>query len=150
MQFGSAPLFEGINITFNEGNKYGLIGANGSGKSTFMKILSGELESSSGNIKIDPSKRVATLKQNQFAYEDVQIIDCVIMGHKKLWDIKTERERIYSLEEMSEEESSEVANLEIEFSELNGYTAEADANKLLLGLGTVSYTHLTLPTILLV
>ena len=101
MQFGSAPLFEGINITFNEGNKYGLIGANGSGKSTFMKILSGELESSSGNIKIDPSKRVATLKQNQFAYEDVQIIDCVIMGHKKLWDIKIERERIYALDEMS-------------------------------------------------
>ena len=70
MQFGSSPLFEGINITFNEGNKYGLIGANGSGKSTFMKILSGELESTSGNIKIDPSKRVATLKQNQFAYEE--------------------------------------------------------------------------------
>ena len=141
MQFGSAPLFEGINITFNEGNKYGLIGANGSGKSTFMKILSGELESSSGNIKIDPSKRVATLKQNQFAYEDVKIIDCVIMGYKKLWDIKTERERIYSLEEMSEEESSEVANLEIEFSELNGYTAEADANKLLLGLGIAMEFH---------
>ena len=141
MQFGSSPLFEGINITFNEGNKYGLIGANGSGKSTFMKILSGELESTSGNIKIDPSKRVATLKQNQFAYEDVLIIDCVIMGHKKLWDIKTERERIYALEEMSEEESGKVANLEIEFSELNGYTAEADANKLLLGLGIPMEFH---------
>ena len=141
MQFGSAPLFEGINITFNEGNKYGLIGANGSGKSTFMKILSGELESSSGSIKFDSNKRVATLKQNQFAYEDVQIIDCVIMGHKKLWEIKIERERIYSLDEMSEKESSEVANLEIEFSELNGYTAEADANKLLLGLGIAMEFH---------
>ena len=74
-QFGSNPLFEGINITFSKGNKYGLIGANGSGKSTFMKILSGELESSTGSIKIDTNKRVATLKQNQFAYEDVQIID---------------------------------------------------------------------------
>ena len=141
MQFGSSPLFEDINITFNEGNKYGLIGANGSGKSTFMKILSGELESISGNIKIDANKRVATLKQNQFAYEDVLIIDCVIMGYKKLWDIKTERERIYALEEMSEEESGKVANLEIEFSELNGYTAEADANKLLLGLGIPMEFH---------
>jgi len=134
-QFGSSPLFEEINITFTKGNKYGLIGANGSGKSTFMKILSGELESSTGNIKIASNKRVATLKQNQFAYEEMQIIDCVIMGHKKLSDIKIERERIYSLEEMNEQESSKVANLEIEFSDLEGYTAEADANKLLLGLG---------------
>jgi len=135
MQFSSSPLFEGINITFNKGNKYGLIGANGSGKSTFMKILSGELDSTSGNIKIDLNKRVATLKQNQFGYEDVKIIDCVIMGYKKLWEIKLERERIYGLEEMSEKESTKVANLEIEFSDLEGYTAEADANKLLVGLG---------------
>jgi ATPase subunit of ABC transporter with duplicated ATPase domains len=134
-QFGSNPLFEGINITFSKGNKYGLIGANGSGKSTFMKILSGELESSTGSIKIDTNKRVATLKQNQFAYEDVQIMDCVIMGHKKLWKIRLERERIYSLEEMSEQESIKVADLEIEFSDLDGYTAEVDANKLLIGLG---------------
>ena len=140
-QFGSNPLFEGINITFNKGNKYGLIGANGSGKSTFMKILSGELDSSSGSVKIDSNKRVATLKQNQFAYEDVQIIDCVIMGYKKLWDIKIERERIYSLEEMSEEESSKVANLEIDFSDLDGYTAEADANRLLIGLGIPIEVH---------
>ena len=134
-QFGSSALFEGINIAFSAGNKYGLIGANGSGKSTFMKILSGELESTSGTVKIDSNKRVATLKQNQFAYEEMQIIDCVIMGHKNLWDIKIERERIYSLKEMSEEESLKVGNLEIEFSDLDGYTAEADANKLLLGLG---------------
>ena len=134
-QFGSKPLFEGINITFNKGNKYGLIGANGSGKSTFMKILSGEIESSTGTIKIDSNKRVAILKQNQFAYEEIQIIDCVIMGYKKLWDIKVERERIYSLEEMTEKESIKVADLEIKFSDLEGYTAEVDANKLLLGLG---------------
>jgi ATPase subunit of ABC transporter with duplicated ATPase domains len=134
-QFGSSPLFEGINITFSQGNKYGLIGANGSGKSTFMKILSGVLESSTGSVKIDSHKRVATLKQNQFAYENVQIIDCVIMGHKKLWEIRLERERIYSLEEMSEQESIKVADLEIKFADLEGYTAEVDANKLLLGLG---------------
>ena len=135
IQFGSSPLFEGINITFSKGNKYGLIGANGSGKSTFMKILSGDIESSSGTIKIDSNHRVATLKQNQYAYEEIQIIDCVIMGHKKLWDIKLERERIYNLAEMSEQESIKVAELEIEFSDLGGYTAEVDANKLLLGLG---------------
>ena len=134
-QFGSSPLFEGISITFNKGNKYGLIGANGSGKSTFMKILSGEIDSYSGSVKIDSNKRVATLKQNQFAYENVKIIDCVIMGYKKLWDIKIERERIYSLEEMNEAESNKVANLEIDFSDLNGYTAEAEVNRLLIGLG---------------
>jgi len=134
-QFGSSPLFEDINITFSKGNKYGLIGANGSGKSTFMKILSNELESTSGSIKIDINQRVATLKQNQFAYEDIQIIDCVIMGYQKLWDIKVERERIYNLEKMSEKESIKVADLEIQFSDLGGYTAEVDASKLLLGLG---------------
>tara|TARA_B100000902_G_C27261397_1_gene890977 strand:+ start:474 stop:1478 length:1005 start_codon:yes stop_codon:yes gene_type:complete len=134
-QFGSSPLFEDINITFSNGNKYGLIGANGSGKSTFMKILSGEIEPSSGSVKINSNQRVATLKQNQYAYEEVKIIDCVIMGFKKLWDIKVERERIYSLTEMSEKESIKVSDLEIEFSDLEGYTAEVDANKLLIGLG---------------
>lgn len=134
-QFGSSPLFEGINITFSKGNKYGLIGANGSGKSTFMKILSGDMESSSGSIKIESNRRVATLKQNQYAYEEIKIIDCVIMGHKNLWDIKLERERIYNLSEMSEKESIKVADLEIQFSDLGGYTSEVDANKLLIGLG---------------
>ena len=140
-QFASSPLFEDINITFNKGNRYGLIGANGSGKSTFMKILSGEIESTSGTVKIEPNKRVATLKQNQFAYEQVEITDCVIMGHKKLWDIKIERERIYNLDEMSEEESLKVANLEIEFSDMDGYTAETDASKLLIGLGIPLEKH---------
>ena len=140
-QFASSPLFEDINITFSKGNRYGLIGANGSGKSTFMKILSGEIESTSGTVKIEPNKRVATLKQNQFAYEEVDITDCVIMGHKKLWDIKVERERIYNLDEMSEEESLKVGNLEIEFSDMDGYTAETDASKLLIGLGIPLEKH---------
>ena len=121
-QFSSKPLFEDINITFTKGNKYGLIGANGSGKSTFMKILSGEIESTNGSVAIDKKYRVATLKQDHFIYEDTPIIDCVIIGHKKLWDIKVERERLYSLEEMSIEESLKVSDLEIEFSDLNGYT----------------------------
>jgi ATPase subunit of ABC transporter with duplicated ATPase domains len=140
-QFGGDYLFEGISISFSSGETYGLIGANGSGKSTFMKILSGELESSSGAIKINPKKRISTLKQNQYEYEDMKVIDCVILGHKKLWDIKVERERIYNLPEMSEKESLEVTELEIEFSDLEGYTAEADANKLLLGLGIPADSH---------
>lgn len=140
-QFGSTFLFEGINISFNPGERYGLIGANGSGKSTFMKILSGELESSTGSVKVDSKKRISTLKQNQYAYEEMKIIDCVILGHRELWDIKEERERIYGLSEMTEEESIKVSDLEIEFSEMGGYTAEADANKLLIGLGIPIESH---------
>ena len=140
-QFGPDFLFEGINISFNPGETYGLIGANGSGKSTFMKILSGEIEPSSGIVKVDSKKRISTLKQNQFEYEDMNVIDCVILGHKKLWDIKVERERIYALPEMSEEESLKVTELEVEFADLDGYTAEADANKLLLGLGIPAESH---------
>ena len=140
-QFGSKPLFQGINITFIKGNKYGLIGANGSGKSTFMKILSGELESTNGRVSIDKKFRVATLKQDHFAFESVPIVDCVIMGHKKLWNIKIERDRIYSLEDMSVEESLKVADLEVDFSDLDGYTAETDASKLLIGLGIPLEQH---------
>ena len=140
-QFGAEYLFEGISVNFNAGERYGLIGANGSGKSTFMKILSGEIESSSGSVSIDPKKRISTLKQNQFEYEDMQVTDCVILGHKKLWDIKVERERIYDLPEMSEEESLKVSELEVEFSDLDGYMAESDASKLLLGLGIPLESH---------
>ena len=140
-QFGPEYLFEGISITFSGSEKYGLIGANGSGKSTFMKILSGEIESSVGSVKVDSKKRISTLKQNHYEYEDMKVVDCVIMGHKKLWDIKVERERIYDLPEMSEEESLKVAELEVEFSDLDGYMAEADAGKMLLGLGIPLESH---------
>ena len=141
IQFGAKALFQDINITFSKGNKYGLIGANGSGKSTFMKIISGEIEPSSGNIHIDKKYRIATLKQDHYAYDDIPIIDCVIMGHNKLWDIKTERERIYGLTNMSNEESLRVGDLEIEFSDLNGYTCEIEAGKLLTGLGIPIEQH---------
>ncbi len=134
MQFGVKPLFENISIKFTPGNRYGLIGANGCGKSTFMKILSGSLEPSSGQVITDPNERLGVLSQNQFAYEEYSVIDTVIMGHSELWKIKQERDRIYSLPEMSEEEGMLVADLETQFAEMDGYTAESRAGELLLGL----------------
>jgi len=134
MQFGAKPLFENISVKFGESNRYGLIGANGCGKSTFMKILSGKLESSAGQVITDPNERLGVLGQDQFAFEEFTVIDTVIMGHKELWEIKRERDRIYSLPEMSEEEGMLVADLETHFAELDGYTAESRAGELLLGL----------------
>ena len=141
MQFGAKPLFENVSIKFSEGNRYGLIGANGCGKSTFMKILSGDLEQSSGNVSYEPNIRVGTLKQDQFAYEDYTVLDTVIMGHAELWEVKKERDRIYSLPEMSEEDGIKVADLEVKFGELDGYTAEARAGELLLGVGIPLEQH---------
>jgi ATPase subunit of ABC transporter with duplicated ATPase domains len=141
MQFGAKPLFENINAKFGNGNRYGLIGANGSGKSTLMKILSGELEPSVGNVKVDVGERLGKLRQDQFAFEAYSVIDTVIMGFEQLWTIKQERDRIYSLTEMSEEDGMKVAELEIEFAELDGYSAEARAGELLLGLGIPESQH---------
>jgi len=135
MQFGSSPLFENISAKFTNGNRYGLIGANGCGKSTFMKILGrSELEPSSGNVSYLPNIRVGVLKQDQFAYEEFSVIDTVIMGHSELWTVKQERDRIYNLPEMSEDDGMKVAELEVEFAEMDGYTAESRAGELLLGL----------------
>jgi ATPase subunit of ABC transporter with duplicated ATPase domains len=141
MQFGAKPLFENISIKFGDGNRYGLIGANGCGKSTFMKILSGDLEPTSGNVTITPNERVGNLRQDQFAFEEFSVIDTVIMGHKELWSVKQERDRIYALPEMSEEEGMQVAELEVEFAEMDGYSAEARAGELLLGLGIPLEQH---------
>ncbi|WP_319537004.1 ABC-F family ATPase [uncultured Vibrio sp.] len=140
-QFGAKPLFENISVKFGEGNRYGLIGANGCGKSTFMKILSGELEQTSGNVSYDPNERVAKLNQDQFAYEAFTVIDTVIMGHKELWEVKKERDRIYSLAEMSEEDGMKVADLEVQFAEMDGYMAEAKAGELLLAVGIPMEQH---------
>jgi ATPase subunit of ABC transporter with duplicated ATPase domains len=134
MQFGAKPLFENISVKFGDGNRYGLIGANGCGKSTLMKILSGDLEPSAGNVSIGPNERIGNLRQDQFAFEDFSVIDTVIMGHKELWAVKQERDRIYALPDMSEEEGMQVAELEVEFAEMDGYTAESRAGELLLGL----------------
>ena len=134
MQFGAKPLFENISVKFGDGNRYGLIGANGCGKSTLMKIMGGDLEPSAGSISVDPNERVGKLRQDQFAYEEFTVLDTVIMGHADLWKIKQERDRIYGLAEMSEEDGMKVAELEMEFAELDGYTAESRAGELLLGL----------------
>lgn len=134
MQFGAKPLFENISVKFGEGNRYGLIGANGCGKSTFMKILGGDLEPTGGNFSVDANERVGKLGQDQFAFEEFTVLDTVIMGHAELWEVKKERDRIYSLPDMSEDDGMKVAELEVEFAELDGYTAEARAGELLLGL----------------
>ncbi|MCL1143367.1 ABC-F family ATPase [Shewanella gaetbuli] len=141
MQFGAKPLFENISVKFGGGNRYGLIGANGCGKSTFMKILAGDLEPSSGNVSLDVNERMGKLNQDQFAYEEFSVVDTVIMGHRELWEVKKERDRIYSLPEMSEEDGIKVAELEMEFAEMDGYTAESRAGDLLLGVGIGTEQH---------
>jgi len=141
MQFGAKPLFEDVSVKFGDGNRYGLIGANGCGKSTFMKILGGELEQSGGNVSLSPNERLGKLRQDQFAYEEQTVLDTVIMGHEELWEIKQERDRIYSLPEMSEEDGLKVAHLEVEFAEMDGYTAESRAGELLLGVGIPIEQH---------
>ncbi|QSP94704.1 ABC-F family ATPase [Marinobacter salinisoli] len=134
MQFGARPLFENVSAKFGNGNRYGLIGANGCGKSTLMKILGGDLEPSAGQVMLEPNSRLGKLRQDQFAYENFTVIDTVIMGHEELWRVKNERDRIYSLAEMSEEDGMAVADLEVQFAEMDGYTAESRAGELLLGL----------------
>ncbi len=141
MQFGAKPLFENISVKFGNGNRYGLIGANGCGKSTFMKILDGSLTPSSGNVSVTPNERVGKLHQDQFAFEEYSVVDTVIMGHKELWAVKQERERIYALPEMTEEEGMKVAELEVEFAEMDGYSAESKAEEILLGAGIEQDLH---------
>jgi ATPase subunit of ABC transporter with duplicated ATPase domains len=135
IQFGAKPLFENVSVTFGNGNRYGLIGANGCGKSTLMKILTGELEPTAGNVSTDPDVRIGQLSQDQFAYEDYRVLDAVIMGYGKLWQVMQERNRLYSLPQMSDEEGMRVAELEIEFAEMDGYSAESQAGELLEGIG---------------
>ncbi|SFG10863.1 ABC-F family ATPase [Neptunomonas qingdaonensis] len=141
IQFGAKPLFENISVKFGEGNRYGLIGANGCGKSTFMKILGNDLEPSSGTVSKEPGERIGKLAQDQFAYEEFSVIDAVIMGHKELWDIKSERDAIYANPDMSEEDGMRAGELEAEFAEMDGYTAESRAGELLLGVGIPIEQH---------
>lgn len=141
MQFGSKPLFENISVKFGNGNRYGLIGANGSGKSTFMKIIGGDLVPTAGNVSLDPHERLGKLRQDQFAFEEYSVLDTVIMGHTELWQIKQERDRIYSLPEMSEEDGFKVADLETQYAEMDGYSAESRAGELLLGVGIPIEQH---------
>ncbi|MGL4370192.1 MAG: ATP-binding cassette domain-containing protein, partial [Spirochaetota bacterium] len=141
LKFGKEPLFKDVNISFTSGNCYGLIGANGSGKSTFLKILSGEIEPSEGTIVKSPKSRLAVLRQDQFAFDNLTVLDAVIVGHKKLYEIMIERNALYSKEELTDEEGALVSELEEAFGEMNGYDAETEAAQLLSGLGVSEDLH---------
>ena len=141
VRFGKRVLFEDVNIKFTDGNCYGLIGANGAGKSTFLKVLSGEIEPSKGEIVIEKGKRLSTLKQDHFAYEEFTVIDTVIMGNKELYDIMKAKEEIYAKPDFSEEDGIKAAKLEERFSELDGWNSESDAATLLNNLGIPSSEH---------
>ncbi|MFA7495929.1 MAG: ABC-F family ATPase [Acidithiobacillus sp.] len=141
MQFGAKPLFENVSVEFGNGNRYGLIGANGSGKTTLMKILGGDLEPSSGHVSLSSGERLGKLRQDQFAFENFTVLDTVMMGHAELWRVKQERDRLYGLTEMTEEEGMAVAHIEGEFAELGGYSAEAKAGELLIGVGIPLEQH---------
>src|SRR5690606_14628355 len=129
MQFGAKPLFENVSVKFGDGNRYGLIGANGCGKSTFMKILAGVLEPTSGNVSLDSNERMAFLKQDQFAYEDQRVLDVVMMGHEEMWRTQQEKDAIYMNPEATEDDYMKAAELETQFAEYDGYTAEARARR---------------------
>jgi ATPase subunit of ABC transporter with duplicated ATPase domains len=141
MQFGAKPLFENISVKFGDGNRYGLIGANGCGKSTFMKILGGDLEPSGGNVSLDPGERLGKLRQDQFAYEDVRVLDVVMMGHTELWDAIAQRDAIYANPDATDDDYMKAAELEGKVAEYDGYSAEARAGELLLGLGIGTDLH---------
>jgi len=141
MQFGGKPLFENVSIRFGDGNRYGLIGANGCGKSTFMKILGGDLEPSAGSVAIDRGERLGKLQQDQFAYEDMRVLDVVLMGHAEMWKAMQARDAIYADAEASEDDYIRAAELEHEFAEFGGYTTEARASALLTGIGVPIEQH---------
>ena len=141
MQFSAKPLFENVSVKFGDGNRYGLIGANGCGKSTFMKILGGDLAQTSGNVMLDKGERLGKLRQDQFAFEDNTVSQVVMMGHAEMWEVMVERDAIYANPDASEEDYMHAANLEAKFAEFDGYTAEARAGELLNGVGIPQELH---------
>ena len=144
LAYGKRVLFDEVNINFVKGNCYGVIGANGAGKSTFLKILSGEIEPNKGFVDITPGERMAVLNQNQFQFDEISVLTTVLMGHKKMWEVTQEREKIYAKEDFSEEDGIRAGELEAEFGEMGGYTAESDAATLLSDLGVTEQYHQTL------
>jgi ATPase subunit of ABC transporter with duplicated ATPase domains len=144
LAYGKRVLFEEVNINFIKGNCYGVIGANGAGKSTFLKILSGEIEPNKGSVEIGKGERMAVLKQNQFQFDEFTVLNTVLMGHEKMWKVAQEREHIYSLADFSEEDGIRAGELEHEFGEMGGYTAESDAASLLSDLGIKEEYHQSL------
>lgn len=141
LRYGDRKLFEDVNIKFTPGNCYGLIGANGAGKSTFLKILSGEIEPQTGSVHLGPGERLAVLKQNHFEYEAVEVLKVVIMGHGRLWEVMQEKDAIYMKADFTDEDGMKAAELEGEFAELNGWEAESEAAILLKGLGITEELH---------
>ncbi len=144
LAYGKRVLFDEVNLTFTHGNCYGVIGANGAGKSTFLKILSGEIEPNKGTVEITPGERMAVLNQNQFAFDDVLVLNTVLMGHAKMWKVMQERELVYAKEDFSEEDGIRAGELESEFGEMGGYEAESNAGSLLNDLGVEEKYHQSL------
>lgn len=141
LQYGKRVLFDEVNVTFTPGYCYGVIGANGAGKSTFLKILSGEIEPNAGNVSIEPGKRMAVLRQDHYAYDECTVMDTVIMGHERLWKIMQEKDALYAKPDFNEEDGMRAAHLESEFEEMGGWNAEADAASLLSGINITEDLH---------
>jgi ATPase subunit of ABC transporter with duplicated ATPase domains len=142
LRYGKRVLFEEVNLKFTPGNCYGVIGANGAGKSTFLKILSGELEANTGEVIITPGERMSVLSQNHFAFDSYQVLQTVIMGNKKLWKVMQEKDAIYAKPDFSDEDGTKAGELEGLFAEMHGWDAESDAANMLSGLGvTEDYHH---------
>ncbi|MBQ3037246.1 MAG: ATP-binding cassette domain-containing protein, partial [Lachnospiraceae bacterium] len=144
LRFGKKALFEEVNIKFTEGNCYGLIGANGAGKSTFLKLLSGELETTTGDISITPGQRLSVLEQDHFKYDSYTVMDTVIMGNPRLYEVMKEKEAIYAKEDFTDEDGIRASELEGEFAEMDGWEAESNAANLLNGLGIETDIHYSL------
>ena len=144
LRFGKKALFEEVNIKFTEGNCYGIIGANGAGKSTFLKILSGQLEPTSGDIIITPGQRLSFLEQDHFKYDTFSVLDTVIMGNQHLYDVMKEKDAIYAKEDFTDEDGIRASELEAEFADMDGWNAETDAQQLLNGLGIAPEFHYSL------
>jgi len=141
LQYGKRVLFDEVNVTFKEGNCYGIIGANGAGKSTFLKILSGQMEANKGSVHLEKGKRMAVLQQNHFEFDEMSVINTVLIGHKKLWDIMQAKDAIYMKEDFSEEDGIKASELEAEFAEMDGWNAESSAANLLSGIGIAESEH---------
>lgn len=144
LAYGKRVLFDEVNLNFVRGNCYGVIGANGAGKSTFLKILSGEIDPNKGSVEITPGERMAVLKQNHFEFDETTVLNTVLIGHKKMWEVMQERDRIYTLADFTEEDGIRAGELEAEFGEMGGYTAESDAGTLLGSLGVGEEFHQSL------
>ncbi|MFN5333961.1 MAG: ATP-binding cassette domain-containing protein, partial [Bacteroidota bacterium] len=141
LAYGKRVLFDEVNINFTKGNCYGVIGANGAGKSTFLKILSGEIEPNKGTVEVSPGERIAVLKQNQFEFDEQTVLNTVLMGHKKMWDLMHEKDAIYTNPDATEDDYMRAGELEAEYGEMGGYTAESDAATLLSSLGIKDEYH---------